>query len=58
MLRYLVHARAARKSPDSDVDIMIGVDPTVRIGVYEYVAIKDYIAGCSILASMWCGATA
>ena len=45
MLRYLVHARAARKSPDSDVDIMIGVDPTVRIGVYEYVAIKDYIAG-------------
>jgi len=33
------------ESPDSDVDIMIGVDPTVRIGVYEYVAIKDYIAG-------------
>ena len=46
------------ESPDSDVDIMIEVDPTVRIGVYEYVAIKDYIAGCSILASMWCGATA
>jgi uncharacterized protein len=31
--------------PDSDVDIMIDVDPTARIGVYEYVAIKDYIAG-------------
>ena len=31
--------------PDSDVDIMIEVDPTARIGVYEYVAIKDYIAG-------------
>jgi predicted nucleotidyltransferase len=30
--------------PDSDVDIMIEVDPTARIGVYEYVAIKDYIA--------------
>jgi predicted nucleotidyltransferase len=29
--------------PDSDVDIMIEVDPAVRIGVYEYVAIKDYI---------------
>jgi predicted nucleotidyltransferase len=31
--------------PDSDVDIMIEVDPAARIGVYEYVAIKDYIAG-------------
>jgi uncharacterized protein len=31
--------------PDSDVDIMIEIDPTARIGVYEYVAIKDYIAG-------------
>jgi uncharacterized protein len=33
------------KRPDSDVDIMIELDPTARIGVYEYVAIKDYIAG-------------
>jgi predicted nucleotidyltransferase len=33
------------ESPDSDVDIMIEVDPAARIGVYEYVAIKDYIAG-------------
>jgi uncharacterized protein len=24
---------------------MIEVDPAARIGVYEYVAIKDYIAG-------------
>ena len=31
--------------PDSDVDIMIEVDPAARIGIYEYVAIKDYIAG-------------
>jgi uncharacterized protein len=31
--------------PDSDVDIMIEVDPADRIGVYEYVAIKEYIAG-------------
>jgi uncharacterized protein len=31
--------------PDSDVDIMIEVDPTARIGIYEYVAIKEYIAG-------------
>jgi uncharacterized protein len=31
--------------PESDVDIMIEVDPSARIGVYEYVANKDYIAG-------------
>jgi uncharacterized protein len=30
--------------PDSDIDIMIDVDPAAGIGVYEYVAIKDYIA--------------
>jgi hypothetical protein len=30
---------------DSDVDIMIEVDPAARTGIYEYVAIKDYIAG-------------
>lgn len=31
--------------PDSDIDIMIEVDPGAGIGVYEYVALKDYIAG-------------
>jgi predicted nucleotidyltransferase len=30
--------------PDSDIDIMIEVDPAAPIGVYEYVALKDYIA--------------
>jgi hypothetical protein len=30
--------------PDSDIDIMIEVDPKAGIGVYEYVALKDYIA--------------
>jgi predicted nucleotidyltransferase len=30
--------------PDSDIDIMIEVDPAAEIGVYEYVAPKDYIA--------------
>ena len=29
---------------DSDLDIMIEVDPDARIGVYEYVDLKDYIA--------------
>src|SRR5690349_24793800 len=29
---------------DSDIDIMIEVDPAAGIGVYEYVALKDYIA--------------
>ncbi len=31
--------------PDSDTDIMIEIDPAAGIGVYEYVALKDYIAG-------------
>ncbi len=30
--------------PDSDTDIMIETDPAARIGVFEYVALKDYIA--------------
>src|SRR4051794_15076378 len=30
--------------PDSDIDIMIEVDPAAGIGVYEDVALKDYIA--------------
>ena len=29
---------------DSDIDIMIEVDPAAGIGVYEYVALKTYIA--------------
>lgn len=30
--------------PDSDIDIMIEVDPTAAIGIYEYVGLKTYIA--------------
>ena len=30
--------------PDSDIDIMIEVNPAAGIGVYEYVALEDYIA--------------
>lgn len=30
--------------PDSDTDIMIDIDPAARIGVYEYVGLKEYIA--------------
>jgi predicted nucleotidyltransferase len=31
--------------PDSDTDIMIEIDPYTPAGVYEYVGIKEYIAG-------------
>jgi predicted nucleotidyltransferase len=31
--------------PDSDLDIMIDVDPDASISVHEYVDLKDYIAG-------------
>src|SRR5437870_4637059 len=37
------HARGDNR-PDSDIDIMIEVDPAAMIGVYEYVALKDYTA--------------
>ena len=30
--------------PDSDTDIMIEIDPAAPVGVYEYVALKDFIA--------------
>jgi uncharacterized protein len=29
----------------SDIDIMIDLDPEMPIGVYQYVGLKDYIAG-------------
>jgi predicted nucleotidyltransferase len=45
MRRYSVRPRAATSVPTATVDIMIEVDPAARIGIYEYVAIKDYIAG-------------
>lgn len=31
--------------PGSDTDIMVEIDPTAEVGIYEYVALKDYIAG-------------
>ncbi len=31
--------------PDSDTDIMIEIDPEAPVTVYDYVALKDYIAG-------------
>jgi predicted nucleotidyltransferase len=30
--------------PDSDTDVMIEIDPAADIGVWEYVALRDYIA--------------
>ena len=31
--------------PDSDIDIMIEVDPEAHITVYDYVGLKEYVAG-------------
>jgi predicted nucleotidyltransferase len=36
-------ARGEEK-PDSDIDILIDIDPDARIGVYDYVGLKEYIA--------------
>lgn len=32
-------------TPKSDIDIMIDLDPEMPIGVFQYVGLKDYIAG-------------
>src|ERR1700754_740280 len=32
-----------RKNADSDIDIMIEIDPGVRMTVFDYVDLKDYI---------------
>jgi predicted nucleotidyltransferase len=31
--------------PDSDIDVMIEIDPDAPIGVFDYVGLKEYIAG-------------
>ena len=31
--------------PDSDIDIMVEIDPGAHIGLWDYVGLKDYIAG-------------
>jgi predicted nucleotidyltransferase len=31
--------------PDSDVDILVEFDPTAGVTVFDYVDVKDYIAG-------------
>ena len=31
--------------PDSDVDIMVEIDPAAHLTVFEYVGLKPYIAG-------------
>ena len=31
--------------PDSDIDIMIEIDPAASIGVWDYVGLKAFIAG-------------
>jgi uncharacterized protein len=30
--------------PDSDIDILVEFDPTARVTIFDYVAIKEYIA--------------
>jgi uncharacterized protein len=31
--------------PDSDIDILIDLDPGARLSVFDYVGLKEYIAG-------------
>ena len=38
------HARGDNR-PDSDIDIMIEIEPEAHVSVYDYVGFKEYIAG-------------
>ena len=31
--------------PESDIDILVEFDPAARVTVFDYVGVKDYIAG-------------
>jgi predicted nucleotidyltransferase len=31
--------------PDSDIDILVEFDPAARVTIFDYVAIKEYVAG-------------
>jgi predicted nucleotidyltransferase len=31
--------------PDSDIDIMIDIDPAAHLTVFDYAGLKEYIAG-------------
>lgn len=31
--------------PGSDIDILVDLDPAAKLGVFEYVGVKEYIAG-------------
>ena len=37
------HARGDNR-PDSDIDILIEINPEAHIGVWDYVGLKEYIA--------------
>jgi predicted nucleotidyltransferase len=40
---YLVRARGDNR-PDSDIDIIIEIDPDAHVGVWGYVGLKQYIS--------------
>ena len=45
MCRAALFGSVARgdNRPDSDIDVMVEIDPAAHVGVYDYVALKEYI---------------
>lgn len=46
VMRAALFGSVARgdNQPDSDIDVMIEIDPAANLGIYEYVDIKEYVA--------------
>src|SRR5216684_1112471 len=47
VLRAAVFGSVARgeSRPDSDIDIMVDIDPEAHLTVFDYAGLKEYIAG-------------
>ena len=53
--RAAVFGSVARgeERPDSDIDILVEIDPNVPLSIFEYVGLKEFVAGFSMAQSMW-----
>ena len=39
--------------PDSDIDILVDLDPAIVVTIFDYAGVKDLSPTCSTARSMW-----